>query len=83
MAVAVALHSRSMGRSPKGKFAFPINTRFGDLEQNNTWEISWEAFWTKTMREILQREEKVRGNHNEVLVNLEEQSFAKVLPRCL
>ena len=82
MAAVVALHSRSMADNP-GKFGFQTTTRFGDLAQNNEWEDSWEAFWTRLMREILEREEHIRGEHDEELVRLKTAFFDKVLPRYL
>lgn len=82
MSAVVALHRRSMTKSP-GKFGFPISTRFGDLVQNNTWESSWEVFWTRLMREIIEREERLRGPHDDELVKLKQQFFDKVLPRYL
>ncbi|KAK7967026.1 uncharacterized protein PG986_001303 [Apiospora aurea] len=83
MAAVVALHHRSFGKSPNGQFGFPIPTRFGDLEQSNLWTGSWEVFWTNQMREMLSREEKIRGQHPADLAQLRETYFDKVLPRYL
>ncbi|KAK7935452.1 hypothetical protein PG985_000947 [Apiospora marii] len=83
MAAVVALHQRSFGNSPGGQFGFPIPTRFGDLEQTNLWTDSWETFWTNQMREILDREERIRGQHSDDLARLRQAYFDKVLPRYL
>ncbi|KAK7953652.1 Major facilitator superfamily transporter, partial [Apiospora saccharicola] len=83
MAAVVALHDRSFGKSPDGRFGFPIPTRFGDLEQTNLWTNSWETFWTNQMREILDREERIRGQHSDELARLRQAYFDKVLPRYL
>ena len=83
VAPIAALHLRSMGKSPTGKFGFPVKTRFGSLTQTNDWESSWEVFWTKLMRRILNTEEKVRGPHGPELSKLLGIYFDKVLPRYL
>ncbi|KAK8101674.1 hypothetical protein PG999_012048, partial [Apiospora kogelbergensis] len=83
MAAVVALHNRSFGKSPDGQFGFPIPTRFGDLEQSNLWTGSWEAFWTNQMREIVDREQRIGGQHPEDLAKLRQAYFDKVLPRYL
>ncbi|KAL2024322.1 hypothetical protein VTK56DRAFT_8804 [Thermocarpiscus australiensis] len=84
IAAAAALHSRSMGRSPTGKFGFPVNTRFGNLEQDNTWTDSWEEFWTRQMRDFLEKEDAAHQHepHAE-LERLRPLFFQKVLPRYL
>ncbi|KAK9418517.1 putative protein-ribulosamine 3-kinase [Seiridium unicorne] len=83
VAALVALHSRSMAKSPAGNFGFPVPTRFGDLEQTNKWEDTWEAFWTQQMKEIIDREENIRGPYDDKSIRLKEQFFSKVLPRYL
>lgn len=82
MAAVVALHRCSMA-DPVKNFGFDVSTRFGDLAQNNAWEDSWEKFWTRTMREILDREEAACGQHDEELAGLKLQFLEKVLPRYL
>jgi fructosamine-3-kinase len=84
MAAVAALHSRSMGKSPTGKFGFPVNTRFGNLEQDNTWTASWEEYWTRQMRDFLDREDTAHnGEPHEELERLRPLFLEKVLPRYL
>ncbi|KAK3293539.1 Fructosamine kinase-domain-containing protein [Chaetomium fimeti] len=84
MAAIAALHSRSMGKSPTGNFGFPVNTRFGDLEQDNTWSASWEEFWTRQMKDFLDKEDAAHdGEPHEELDRLRPLFFDKVLPRYL
>jgi len=84
MAAVAALHSRSMGKSPNGKFGFPVNTRFGDLEQDNTWADSWEVYWTNQMRDFLDKEDAAHnGERHGELDRLRPLFFDKVLPRYL
>jgi len=83
MAAVMALHQRSMGQSPEGKFGFAVNTRFGDLEQSNRWDSSWEGFWTGQMRDFISREERLRGPHDAQLVRLRDLFLERVLPRYL
>ena len=84
MSAVAALHSRSMGKSPNGKFGFPVNTRFGNLEQDNSWTDTWEEFWTRQMRDFLEREDAAHaGEHHAELERLRPLFFEKVLPRYL
>ncbi|KAL2179779.1 Fructosamine kinase-domain-containing protein [Thermothelomyces heterothallicus CBS 202.75] len=84
MEAVAALHSRSMGKSPTGKFGFPVNTRFGNIEQDNTWSESWEEFWTRQMKDFLDKEDAAHnGEPHEELERLRPLFFEKVLPRYL
>ncbi|KAK4678651.1 hypothetical protein QC764_309590 [Podospora pseudoanserina] len=84
MTAIAALHSRSMGKSPNGKFGFPVNTRFGNLEQDNSWTGTWEEYWTRQMKDFLQREDASHdGEHHAELERLRPLFFEKVLPRFL
>lgn len=83
MAPVVALHSRTMGKSPTGRFGFHTGTAYGDILQNNTWESSWESFWTRVMREAFETEERMCGPHDERLKALKAAWFDCVLPRYL
>ncbi len=84
MAAVGTLHSRSMGKSPTGMFGFPVNTRFGDLEQDNTWTASWEEYWTRQMNDFLDKEKAAHeGKESAELERLRPLFFAKVLPRYL
>lgn len=78
-----ALHLKSIGHSPTGKFGFPVNTRFGNLSQNNYWEDSWEVWWTKHMIMVLAREESIRGSHTCVNKATISAFLDIVLPRYL
>ncbi|KAK4121755.1 hypothetical protein N657DRAFT_665056 [Parathielavia appendiculata] len=79
MSAVAALHSRSMG-----KFGFPVNTRFGNLEQDNTWTASWEEYWTRQMKGFLEREDAAHnGEPHEELERLRPLFLNKVLPRYL
>lgn len=78
-----ALHLRSIGQSPTGKFGFPVSTRFGNLSQPNDWEDSWEVWWTKHMRMIVGREEAIRGPHTRGNAAITRAFLDIVLPRYL
>lgn len=83
MAPVLALHSRTMGKSPTGKFGLHAGTAYGDILQNNTWEFSWESFWTRVMKEAFDTEERICGPHDERLRRLKTAWFDMVLPRYL
>lgn len=79
----VALHLRSVGRSPTGQFGFPCRTQFGTLSLANDWEHSWEVWFTKHMKALLAQEEVTRGPFSESDAQLKEDFINKVLPRYL
>ncbi|KAE9373660.1 hypothetical protein N431DRAFT_482636 [Stipitochalara longipes BDJ] len=84
MAPIIQLALKSMNKgSPNGKFGFGVNTHFGHLPQTNDWESSWEVWWTKHMKFVLDREELVRGSHTPEAVQLKKLFIGKVLPRYL
>lgn len=83
MAPVIALHLRSVGKSPTGQFGFPVKTLFGHLSQANDWESSWEVWWTRHMKMIFDREEQIRGPHTSEAMQLKEFFLNKVLPRYL
>ncbi|KAK3371155.1 Fructosamine kinase-domain-containing protein [Lasiosphaeria ovina] len=83
MSGLIALHTRSMGKSPNGMFGFPINTRFGNMEQENGWKATWEEFWSEQMRRYLDKEEAGRGPPDAELARLRPLFFEKVIPRYL
>lgn len=83
MAPPVALHLKSIGQSPTGKFGFGVNTRFGHMSQPNDWEDSWQAWWTKHMRMVIDREEGIRGAHSPENKTLTENFLTLVLSRYL
>lgn len=83
MAAPAALQTRSLGQSPTGKFGFPVATLFGHLKHPNNWQSSWQVWWTNHMKLILEREEKIRGQHTEQNARLVDDYMSKVLPRYL
>jgi len=83
MAAPAALQLRSLGKSPTGKFGFPVVTRFANLKQQNGWESSWEVWWTNHTKFILEREEKIRGPYSDEDAKVKVDFISKVLPRYL
>ncbi|KAL2257578.1 hypothetical protein VTK26DRAFT_9460 [Humicola hyalothermophila] len=89
MTTIATLHSRSMAKGPSPpstglKFGFPVNTRFGNLEQVNTWCGTWEEFWTNQMKDFLDKEDAAHGGeYHAELARLRPLFFEKVLPRYL
>lgn len=74
------LHQKSV--SPTGKFGFHITTYAGNLPQFVGWEDSWEAFFTKSMRQALDLEIERKGPSDE-LHALSDALFERVIPRLL
>ncbi|KAB5542708.1 Fructosamine kinase-domain-containing protein, partial [Coniochaeta sp. 2T2.1] len=83
LAPVAALHLRSMGKSPTGMFGFSVETKFGDLPQPTDWEASWEVWWTRHMRFVVDREERIRGPRAPEDAKLVHDYLVVVLPRYL
>ncbi|KAM0279975.1 hypothetical protein ACHAQH_004304 [Verticillium albo-atrum] len=83
MAAPIALYQKSLGKSPGGRFGFPVKTRFGDMEQDNDWEFSWETWWTNHMKVIFEREERICGPQTTEVAQLKRDFIQMVLPRYL
>lgn len=82
-AVAVSsLHLNSMGKSPNGQYGFPVATHLSNVAVSNTWNASWEAFWTQQMQSMFDRETRVNGPDDE-LEALKAAYLTEVIPRFL
>lgn len=77
-----SLHRKSMGKSPGGKFGFDVTTHLANVPVDNTWNGSWEVFWTQQIRSLLEQEETLRGHDQEFSV-LKSALYSKVIPRLL
>ena len=75
-----ALHEKS--QSPQNKFGFHVTTYTGNLPQTNEWEVSWETYFTKSMRRALELELEAKGPDPE-FDTLVPALFDKVIPRLL
>ena len=74
------LHQESV--SPTGNFGFHVQTFNGRLPQLEGWESSWETYFTKSLRLVLELEREVNG-HDADLESLLQVLFEKVIPRLL
>ncbi|KAH9893767.1 Fructosamine kinase-domain-containing protein [Xylariomycetidae sp. FL2044] len=77
-----ALHSRSMGQSPTGKFGFSTTTHLANVPVSNTWNACWAEFWAQQMRSMLDIEEALHGPDDE-FTRLKTIFFDAVIPRYL
>ncbi|KAH9886627.1 hypothetical protein F4778DRAFT_786724 [Xylariomycetidae sp. FL2044] len=80
--VAAVARVHTSGTSPNGKFGFSVPTLSGALEHDNTWCDSWEEWFTKSIKAIMQLETQAQG-YDEELAQLNEQVLAKVVPHLL
>lgn len=79
---AARLHSRSMGHSPTGMFGFQCTTHLSDVAVDNTWNSSWETFWTQQMKSLLDQEGALHGPDAE-FSRLKDSFLTRVIPRYL
>ena len=77
-----ALHLRSMGKSPTGKFGFHTTTHLANVPVDNSWSTTWEECWTKQMKSLLDEEERRHGP-DEYFTVLKAEFFTDVIPRYL
>lgn len=76
------LHKETACSSLNNMFGFHVNTYNGRLLQDNTWTASWEAFFSRGLRDIVNIEKSVQGPSDE-LEKLIDPLFMKVIPRLL
>ena len=68
--------------SPNGKYGFPVATLQGLVPQFADWTDTWEEFFSRSFRRLVENEEKAQGPDAEMR-KLEEAIFSKVIPRLL
>ncbi|KAI0521379.1 Fructosamine kinase-domain-containing protein [Xylaria bambusicola] len=78
--VVFKLHQTT--ESPNGKFGFHITTYGGDFPVNTTWCDTWEEFFTRLMRDTMEKERLIQGPNNE-LDKLSPLILKRVIPRLL
>ena len=74
------LHSK--GLSPNGKYGFTVPTLQGTVPQFTDWTDSWEEFFSKSIRLVMENEERSQGSDPEVQ-QLCEATLNIVVPRLL
>ncbi|KAI4253186.1 MAG: hypothetical protein LQ352_003837 [Teloschistes flavicans] len=81
-ATVVKLHRDSMGWSPTGKYGFHVTTHLANIGNDNSWSDSWEEWYAKAFKRMLEEEEKSHGPDNYMKI-LTTAMFEKVIPRLL
>ena len=76
------LHKNSMGKSPNGKYGFPLTTHLAFVPNDNAWTETWTEWFTHAMKRMFQEEERAHGVDEE-LNRLKTAIFDKVIPRLL
>lgn len=85
VSIIVKIHKDSAGNSPTGKFGFGVTTHLGYIPNDNSWQDSWEVWFTNAMKRIFEEEEGSHGNDDtqEEMDKLKEALYDKVIPRLL
>ncbi|KAJ3578183.1 hypothetical protein NPX13_g2387 [Xylaria arbuscula] len=78
--VVAKLHEST--ESPNGMFGFHIRTFGGDFPVNTSWAATWEEFFTRLMRDTMEKERAVQGPNDE-LDRLSPLILNHVIPRLL
>lgn len=76
------LHLKSMEKPPLSGFGFQMNTTQGIIPLDNTWNKSWEVFFTKALEHMIDAEAKTQGPSLKI-TELKEPLMKKVIPRLL
>lgn len=79
-ALVARIHLDSMGKSTR--YGFPITTHLANIGNDNSWSDSWETWYARAMKRMLEEEEKSHGP-DEKLAILTAGLFEKVIPRLL
>jgi protein-ribulosamine 3-kinase len=80
--IVAKVHRASMGNSPTGKFGFDAPTHLANIPNDNTWQDTWEAFFTQLMQSMYEHEKLTQGEDEE-LDGLFDALCKKVIPRLL
>ena len=83
VSIIVKIHQESMDKSPSGKFGFDVPTHLANIPIDNDWEETWETFFTKAMKRMLELEELSHGKDDKEFEDLKEKLLTKVIPRLL
>ncbi|KAI0523867.1 Fructosamine kinase-domain-containing protein [Xylaria bambusicola] len=81
METIATLHRKSAGKSPTGRFGFSVDTKFAHLATPNFWDDSWESWWTRHMKMVLERELQERGTRTQEEDDLVDFYLTKAIPR--
>jgi protein-ribulosamine 3-kinase len=80
--IIVNIHQSSMGKSKDGKYGFHLPTHLANIPNDNTWQESWEAWFTQAMQRMFRIEEQAHGKDDK-LEELKKNLYDKVIPRLL
>ncbi|KAL8912459.1 MAG: hypothetical protein Q9171_002552 [Xanthocarpia ochracea] len=81
-ALVAQIHLDSMGKSPANKYGFQITTHLAYVDNDNSWCDSWEEWFARALKRMLEEEENSHGPDEELAI-LTEAIFEKVIPRLL
>lgn len=79
ISLVAGIHKKT---SPNGKFGYPITTFAGKHPIDTRWCDTWEEFFTRCMKDVMQAELAVQGP-NEELEHLSQKILNKVIPRLI
>ena len=80
VSIIAKVHKESMGK--KIQYGFELPTHLANIPNDNTWQSSWETWYTRAMEKMLEVEQEAHGEDRE-LESLKQALFDKVIPRLL
>ncbi|RAR06845.1 fructosamine kinase [Stemphylium lycopersici] len=75
--------TRDRERPAGMKFGYHVTTHNGKLAQDNTWTSTWEEYFVRNMKRMLEHDEKEGGERPQEIKELLPPLFDKVIPRLL
>ncbi len=76
------IHRDSMGKAPGGRFGFHVPTHLANIPVENSWQDSWETWYTSAMKHMFDLEAMSHEQYEE-LEELKNGLFNQVIPRLL
>ena len=88
VSIVVKIHNDSAGQGPdqpEGRFGFHVTTHLGYIANDNSWQTTWEAWFTSAMLRMFEEEERSHGNDDTQVEfeDLKKSLIEKVIPRLL
>ncbi|KAI4221998.1 MAG: hypothetical protein L6R36_006481 [Xanthoria steineri] len=81
-AIVAQIHKDSMGKSPNNQYGFQVTTHLANVANDNSWSDSWEVWYARALKRMLDEEEISHGQDEELAI-LTTAMFGKVIPRLL
>lgn len=77
------LQQGSSGKSPEGKFGFPVSTHLANIPNRAGWKDTWEETFTEALSDMMEIELMKQGPADDEFEELKQKTLQVVIPRLL